>query len=547
MKHRIQTYSWLVIPLVFLLYSAPGALDFVFHFPDEKYYTDAALQMIDKDDYLTPYKADGTPRFLKPILTYWVLIGSYTIFGVSPFSSRFFFWIAGALLTAVTSLMTHSILRDRRAAIAAAFIAASNPLVLMGASRSIPDILLVLFLTISAWGFLKIMTEEHPQAKYYWMAYLGAAVAFQTKGLPAAAFAGLSFLYLLVNPWQRKHWKQLVHPASIIAAAVVAMSWFVAMYLRHGAEYLSSFFADQVGYRVSSKTAQVFGNAVLGIINLAAFTLPWIAIAFSKPKNLKQFAMETGSKNKAILGFIVLWVITVIAMSGAVFKFYDRYLLPVIPLAALAFAMIMAKTETRFKGFSAKLFIILNLIVTTLCILYGLFILTDGLLLSGTVMGIISLVIVYSLHRKNYRPELLIAGGILLLWFNMHTLLFTLLMPNPGEQLVQSIKEEDYAGSKTVYVYGNIRTASNIRIHSGNRLDVVSMDTIYSIPAGTNHVLVFSRKEEPLLNLEHYQIEKGSEEWKRLPEEKFPVFMQEVVRQVKNTGTEYFIALPHQP
>jgi 4-amino-4-deoxy-L-arabinose transferase-like glycosyltransferase len=547
MKHRIQTYSWLLIPLVFLLYSAPGALDFVFHFPDEKYYTDAVLQMMDKEDYLTPYSADGTPRFLKPIVTYWVLIGSYTIFGVSPFSSRFFFWIAGALVTVVTYFMGNSILRDRKAAMAAALITASNPLVLMGASRSIPDILLVMFLTISAWGFLKIMTEENPQNKYYWMAYLGAALAFQTKGLPAAAFAGLSILYLLLNPWQRKHWKQVVHPAPILASAVIAISWFAAMYIKHGTEYLSSFFADQVGYRVSSKSAQVFGNSALGIINLAAFALPWILIAFSMPKNLKKFVQNTGSKNKAILGFIILWIITVIAMSGAVFKFYDRYLLPVIPLVALAFALIIAKTETRFKISTAKVFIILNIIVVTVNILFWVFILTDGFLMAGSILGIFSLGLIYLLHRRKYRPELLISGGILLLWFNMHTLLFTLLMPNPGEQLVQSIQEVEDAGNKKVYVYGNIRTASNIRIHSGNRLDVVSMDTIYSLPAGANHILVFSRKEEPLLNLKNYQIKEGSEEWKRLPEEKFPVFMQESVRKVKESGTEYFIAIPQQP
>ncbi len=546
MKHRIKKNIWLVIPLVFLLYSAPGALDFVFHFPDEKYYTDAVLQMMDKDDYLTPYKADGTPRFLKPIVTYWVLIGSYTVFGVSPFSSRFFFWIAGALLAAITYLMANSLLKDRRAAVAAALITASNPLVLMGASRSIPDILLVLFLTISAWGFLKIMTEDHPREKYYWMAYLGPAVAFQTKGLPAAAFAGLSFLYLVLNPWQKKHWKQVVHPAAIIVSAVVAISWFLAMYLKHGAEYLSSFFADQVGYRVSSRSAQVFGNALLGIINLAAFTLPWIAIGFSKPKNLMQFVRIASLKNKAILGFIVLWLVAVIAMSGAVFKFYDRYLLPVIPVSALAFAILISSSETRGKGFSAKLFIILNLAVLTISVLYGLFIMTDKLHITGIVVGIISFSIIYLLNRRNYQPEIIISGGILLLWFNMHILLFTLLMPNPGEQLVQSIEKEDHDGNRTVYVYGNIRTASNIRIHSGNRLDVVSMDTMYNLPAGKNHILVFSGKEEPLLNLRQYQIKEGSEEWKRLHEEKFPVFLQETIRQIKDSGTEYFIAIPEQ-
>lgn len=259
-----------------------------------------------------------------------------------------------------------------------------------------------------------------------------------------------------------------------------------------------------------------------------------------------QFVRNTSLKNKAILGFIVLWILAVIAMSGAVFKFYDRYLLPVIPVAALAFGIIITNSETMGKELSSKLFIILNLVVVTISLLYGIFIMTDKLHLSGIFVGCISISLIYVLNRRNYQPEIILSGGILLLWFNMHILLFTLLMPNPGEQLVQSIKEEDHAGNKTVYVYGNIRTASNIRIHSGNRLDVVSMDTMYSLPAGKNDIHVFSRKEEPLLNLKHYQIKKGSEEWKRLPEEKFPGFMQKTIRQIKDSGTEYFIAIPEQ-
>ena len=75
------------IPILFLIYSAPSALDYVFHYPDEKYYTDAVLQMMDNKDYFTPYSAGGSYRFLKPIVTYWLLIFSYKLFGVSVFSS----------------------------------------------------------------------------------------------------------------------------------------------------------------------------------------------------------------------------------------------------------------------------------------------------------------------------------------------------------------------------------------------------------------------------------------------------------------------------
>ena len=96
-------YSWLIVPILFLLFSAPGALDYVFHFPDEKYYTDAVLQMMDKGDIFTPYKADGTPRFKKPIITYWVLIASYKMLGVSNFLA--FIFLAGRWLIDIPLLI----------------------------------------------------------------------------------------------------------------------------------------------------------------------------------------------------------------------------------------------------------------------------------------------------------------------------------------------------------------------------------------------------------------------------------------------------------
>lgn len=544
MQNRLKKYTWIIVPLLFLLYSAPSALDYVFHFPDEKYYTDAVLQMMDRDDYFTPYQADGSHRFLKPIVTYWTLIGSYKVMGVSKFSSRVLFWLAGALLVALVYFMAKSLLKDRKTALTAAFITAANPLVLMSSSRSIPDILLVLFLTISAWGFLEILLKEIPPKKFYWMAYLGAAFAFETKGLPAVAFAGISFLYLLFNPWQRKTLKQILHPGAVILAVAIALSWFVLMYFEHGQEFIGSFFADQVGYRVSSKIVHVFTNGFLGFVNLMAFTLPWIIIVFSRPKNLKNFVLNAEPKTKAILGLVAVWVVMVLLMSAAVFKFYDRYLLPVIPLVSLFFAIVITKTETRGTKTALRIFqgfVFLTLFVN---ILYIVFILPDKILILGTITGII-LTRLWILGKfKTFTNEILLANFVLLLYFSVHILLYPLLMPNPGEQLVKNIRTSQKSGNEQIYVYGNIRAASNIRIHSRHKMDVVSMDTIYTLPANPNHILVFSPKEEPFLDLKNYEIRPGSEEWSRVPVEKFPGIMQPTVRNLKENGTKYFIAKP---
>lgn len=544
-ESRWLKYSWLIIPLIFLLFSAPGALDYIFHFPDEKYYTDAVLQMMDKHEWFTPFKADGSPRFLKPILTYWVLIGSYQLFGVSTFSSRLFFWLAGALLVMITWFLTKSVTGNKRTAATAAFITAANPLVLMSASRSIPDILLVLFLTISAWGFIEIMIQENPAKRYYWFAYMGAALAFETKGIPAAAFAGLSMLFIVLNPWKRKKIKQLFEPISLTVSILVALSWFIIMYMQHGSEYLASFYSDQVGGRVSSRMTQILENTLLGMINLIAFTIPWIIIAFTKTSRVISFFKDSDSKTKAIVSFIAVWIVLIILMAGAVFRFYDRYLLPVIPLISVLFALIINNVQVKGTKASLTTFIILNLFVLVLNLLYAAFIVPDAILIAGILISALVFIFWYKFRLKNMYREAAIALFILLLYFNLFTLLNPLLMPNPGEQIVKSMEQEGLDEDDTVYVYGNIRTASNIRIQGHNRYQVLSMDTLYIVPSGRNHFLVYTSKEEPQLNLNNYQVSIGGQEWNGVPVNSFPEVLQPLISKVKENGTRWYIAKPN--
>ena len=53
--------------LAFLVLVGPFALDFHLHYPDEMYYTDAAIRMMQNGDYLTTYLGSGELRFKKPI------------------------------------------------------------------------------------------------------------------------------------------------------------------------------------------------------------------------------------------------------------------------------------------------------------------------------------------------------------------------------------------------------------------------------------------------------------------------------------------------
>lgn len=117
-------------------------------------------------------------------------------------------------------------------------------------------------------------------------------------------------------------------------------------------------------------------------------------------------------------------------------------------------------------------------------------------------------------------------------------------MPNPGEQLVEQLHKQEISESDKVYVYGNIRAASNIRIHSNNSFNIISKDTVFTLPLEPNHFLVFNEKEMEKLDLSEYDIFKGSEEWAAVPAEKFPLFLEKAVVEIKSNGTKYLIAKP---
>ncbi len=534
--------SFLVIPLLFLLYSAPGALDYLFFFPDEKYYTDAVIKMMEKDDYFTPYQADGAPRFKKPILTYWVLMASYKMFGVSPFSSRIFFWLAGAALVVLTYFMSKSLSGSKNIATMAAFITAANPLVLMSASRSIPDILLTLFLTVSAWGFLELLRADKPRLLYSWMAYLGAALAFETKGLPAAAFAGISILFLLFNPWKKVKIRQLVRPFPIIISVFVAASWFLIMYAKHGASYWTSFFDDQVGMRVSSKIMQIVHNGGLALVTLLAFLIPWVFILVSKIRTVKCYLAKKDNSEKAIFGFVFSWVVLVILMSAAVFRFYDRYLLPVIPLVSLFLAYVFSQTKTSYKKSILRVFLVLNILVIGLSCTYALFIARDAVLIIGICVAVLIIAAYFKGIFNNVPNEIIISNSITLLYFNVFVLLFPFLMPNVGKQISEKLLEKGLTREEQVFVYGNIRTAANIRVQSNNTINVIGMDTVFQLPKSPGHYLVINKKDLGKLDLSDYDVIVGSEEWKRVTAENFPSLLQPVINDLKDNGSKYYIA-----
>lgn len=242
---------------------------------DERFYTDAALQMLQTGDWWTPYYPDGQPRLNKPILTYWTLVGSMRILEPGLVAARLLFLLAGTLLIGLTFYLARIVGQDERTALLAALILASNIEVMTLAIRATPDVLSMLFVLLSFIGFARLWFRADATWLGPVLAFGGMGLAVQTKGLlglcPLAAMALCWRMGRSSHPGLKNRW---MWPAIAIGLGL-ALFWYAVMLHQHGLSSLQDFYADQVGAKVTRNPGYVFGNAAAYLFAGVRHFLPW--------------------------------------------------------------------------------------------------------------------------------------------------------------------------------------------------------------------------------------------------------------------------------
>ena len=321
----------LTLVLIFFAALVPTLPDLSRYHGDERYYTDAAITMMQSGDYLTPRYADGTERFKKPLLTYWILCASYKVFGISLFSSRLPFLIAGCGVVWLTSRLGRTLSGETDPALVGAVVVAANVQTMTIATRSTPDILLCLFVTASLCGFAELLLRDGHDWRSYALAYLGAGLACATKGLWGLLpllFAAAFWL------WRARHiplWR-LAPPLWLLAGALIGLSWFIVAALKYGRSSLQVFLEDQTMVQAEPVKWFLLSNVLdYGWATVRHF-LPWSLLVAIGARYLRPFATE----NRKALWFALGWYLLIFTVFSFGFVRRTRYLLPTYPCVAVA-------------------------------------------------------------------------------------------------------------------------------------------------------------------------------------------------------------------
>jgi 4-amino-4-deoxy-L-arabinose transferase-like glycosyltransferase len=330
-----------IVILSFLLALA-GSLPLLsrYHF-DEGWYTNAAIEMVRTGDLLTPKYADGTARFRKPVLTYWVLATSYAALGISLFSSRLPFLLAAACTLWITYRMAWAATQDRSTGILAAAILASNVQFMESATKSTPDILQCLFITISLWGAVELLLNGRRESRWYACLYLGAGLGIATKGLLPVLLIGFVWGFSRWFPSPASPSAGLMHRGWLLTGAALAFSGFLGMLLIRGPEALSTMFEDQIGERLEGAHTFVLTNLLLYVLTPVRFLAPWLLILAALIVARRAAMVPYYRSHRRLIWFVLGWLALNIVVFSLGNLMRTRYLLPAYPLLALLLAHVM--------------------------------------------------------------------------------------------------------------------------------------------------------------------------------------------------------------
>jgi 4-amino-4-deoxy-L-arabinose transferase-like glycosyltransferase len=208
---------------------------------DEAFYAEAAREMVERGDWLTPH-FNGEPRFQKPILYYWATAATYLVLGPSELAARWWSACSGVGLVLVTAACGRR-WYDEETGVLAGAIVATNFGYFALARMALPDLPLAFFITLAIFGAC-MATLERTRSPRGWVfvSTVALGLGLLTKGPVALVLPAIVVLPLILIERRRL----TLSVGDVLTGATVVLligvPWYAAMWWEHGPAYLESFF-----------------------------------------------------------------------------------------------------------------------------------------------------------------------------------------------------------------------------------------------------------------------------------------------------------------
>ena len=194
-----------------------------------------ARNMLTSGDWVTA-RLDGVAYLEKAPLIYWLIAGSFKVFGATDWAARIPVVLAALGLAWLTTAFGMWAFGRRPGFYAGLCISTCFGLFLF-TRILIPDVMLTASIALSMWAFLRAIDEEEPRPRFWarvLAANLGLSLLF--KSLIGPVFpVGAAVVYLAVTGqlFRAQVWKALLPWSGLLIAFLIAVPWHVLAALRN--------------------------------------------------------------------------------------------------------------------------------------------------------------------------------------------------------------------------------------------------------------------------------------------------------------------------
>lgn len=317
---------------------------------DEGSNAGAAREMLDTGDWISP-TLNEEPRYAKPAGTYWITSSIYALFGVHTFTARLQSALFGLALILLQYVFLHRTLGPT--------VALCGSLVLLlnvefvGIHRLVlTDPALVFFTTLATYGFWLGFHGRGKARHGLWLFYIGMALATLAKGPVGILIPLLGVVpYLTLTHQWPAYIARGMPLLGWTVCGLIAMPWYVAMLVIHGAEYIAAAQANTVGRFANPMEGH--GGTILFYVPILLFGFfPWSgflpAALVHALKDWRSFwtGTRTAGDEQGLLVFCALWASGIFLLFSISATRLPHYILPLYPPAAL----LVATLWSRFFG-----------------------------------------------------------------------------------------------------------------------------------------------------------------------------------------------------
>lgn len=312
---------------------------------DEGLNAEAAREMVETGDYVSP-TFNYQPRFQKPAMLYWWISGAYGLLGVHEYSARLPSALFGLFLVLLQYWFLNKI-RGPTFAFWGSLILLVNPEMVAISRMVLTDSILIFFITLSLFSFWLGMRGKGKERHYFWLFYVGMALATLTKGPIGLGLPGLIVvLYLSLARRWGEFWKKGFPLGGALLYLLVATPWFITMWQTHGEAYLAQLQVDNIGRFLNPQEGHGFNIFFYFLVLLLGF-FPWsLLLPFARFRALFNW------RSHDFQLFAALWLVVVFVFFTISSTRLPHYIGPLFPAAAFLVADLLERLQRkdRFKN-----------------------------------------------------------------------------------------------------------------------------------------------------------------------------------------------------